>query len=57
MEKLWCLIKLPKDYVDYEGPEGLFFEIEALIPDFGFLKEFVYWKDGIIFPKPNASEL
>ena len=65
IKKVWYIlkncfksyIKLPKNYDDYEGPEGVSLENEVLMPDLGFLKEFASWEtydlieDDIIFPK------
>ena len=65
IKKVWYIlkncfksyIKLPQNYDDYEGPEGVSLENEVLMPDLGFLKKFVSWKtydlveDGVIFPK------
>ena len=65
IKKVWYIlkncfksyIKLPQNYDDYEGPEGVSLENEVLMPDLGFLEKFVSWKtydlieDGVIFPK------
>ena len=65
IKKVWYIlkncfksyIKLPKNYDDYEGPEGVSLENEVLMPDLGFLKEFAssetydLIEDDVIFPK------